>query len=86
VYPTDDPPPLTASDFVLLQPGQIFATRIERRVNDFVKSPGEYELVVEYSPYLSDDLARKYIKGTEIPFWSKRRGTVTSNRIKIRIM
>lgn len=84
--PVDDPPPLTAADFVLLQPGQSSATRIERRVSELVKShPGEYELVVEYVPYLSDHLARRYIKQPDIPFWSEQRGTVTSNRIKIRI-
>ena len=84
-YPIDDPPPLRAADFILLEPGQLFATRVERRMNEFVKRPGEYEFVVEYIPYLSDDLARKYIERTDIPFWSRQRGAVRSNRIKIGI-
>ena len=85
MYPTDDPPPIATSDFILLHAGKSFDTRIERRMTDLVQGPGEYELLVEYSQYLTDSLARKYIKQPGIPFWSKERGPVTSNRIKIRI-
>jgi len=85
LWATDDPPPLTSTDFILLNPGESFGTQLQKRASDFVKLPGEYEFVVEYSSYLSDELAGKHIKRTDVPFWSQRRGTVESNRIKLRI-
>ena len=42
-------------------------------VRDFVKSPGDYEFLVEYRTYLSDDLAREYVPRRDAVFWSRER-------------
>ena len=85
LWPIDDPPPLTSTDFILLKPGDFLGTKLKKSVKEFVKNPGDYEFFVEYRSYLPEDLARKYIPQRDIPFWSRERKTVTSNRIKLRI-
>lgn len=85
LWPIDDPPPLASTDFILLNPGEFQLTQLKMSVKQFVKSPGEYEFLVEYRSYLSEGLARKYIPRRDVPFWSRERSTVTSNRIKLRI-
>ena len=85
VWPIDDPPPLMSTDFILLKPGDSLGTKLKMSVKQFVKSPGEYELFVEYRSYLSEYLARKYMPQLDVPFWSRERSTVTSNKIKLRI-
>ena len=85
-YPIDDPPPLSPSDFVLLNPGEFFGERIERAATTFVKKPGDYEFLVEYTSYLPEDRdLRKYLPRPDVPFWSDKRGKLRSNRIKLRI-
>jgi len=85
LWPIDDPPFLTATDFILLNPGEFLGTQLKIRVKQFAKSPGDYELFVEYKSYLSEELARKYVPSRDVPFWSRDRNTVTSNRIKLRV-
>jgi hypothetical protein len=81
----DDPPPLASSDFILLNPGEFLGTQLKVSATQFVKSPGDYEFLVEYRSYLSDDLARKHIQRRDVPFWSRERSKLTSNKIKLRI-
>ena len=50
---------------------------------EFVNEPGEYEFVVEYTSYLSEHYAREVMKMPNVPFWSRERGIVTSNRIRV---
>ncbi len=52
---------------------------------EFLNEPGVYEFAVEYTSYLSEDYARDIMKMPRVPFWSRQRGTITSNRIKLRI-
>jgi hypothetical protein len=85
LWPIDDPPFLASADFILLNPGELQLTQLTMDVKQFVTSSGEYEFLVEYRSYLSEDLARKYIPRRDVPFWSRDRRTVTSNRIKLRI-
>ncbi len=85
LWPIDDPPPLTSSDFILLNPGEFLGTQLKVSVIQFVRSPGDYEFLVEYRSYLSEDLARKYIQRHDVPFWSRERSRLTSNKIKVRI-
>jgi hypothetical protein len=85
LWPIDDPPPLTSADFMLLKPGDFLRTKLKMSVKQFVSSPGDYEFFVEYRSYLSDDVARRYIRQRDVPFWSRERKTVTSNKIKLRI-
>jgi hypothetical protein len=85
LWPIDDPPALTSTDFILLKSGDFLGTKLKMSVKQFVKSPGDYEFFVEYRSYLPEDLARKYIPQRGVPFWSRERKTVTSNKIKLRI-
>jgi hypothetical protein len=84
-YAIDDPPALRSIDFIVLNPGEWFGTRFNSVVRAFVKSPGDYEFLVEYRSYLSEDLAKKYVPRRNGVFWSGERATVMSNRIKLRI-
>jgi hypothetical protein len=79
------PPPPQPYDFILLQPGEFVGTHMGGAAKEFVNQPGEYEFVVEYSSYLSEHYAREAMKMPSVPFWSRERGTTTSNRIKLRI-
>jgi hypothetical protein len=84
-WPIDDPPFLTSTDFILLKSGDFLGTKLNMSVKQFVRSPGDYEFFVEYRSDLPEDLARKYIPQRDVPFWSRDRETVTSNKIKLRI-
>lgn len=80
------PPPPQPYDFVLLGPGDFVGIHIRGQAKEFVNKPGECEFVVEYTSYLSEDYARVVMKmPAQLPFWSRERGTTTSNRIKISI-
>jgi hypothetical protein len=85
LWPIDDPPSLRSTDFILLNSGESLGTPLTMSVKQFAKSPGDYEFLVEYRSYLSEDLVRKYIPSREVQFWSRERSTVTSNKIKLRI-
>ena len=85
LYAIDDPPPLSSMDFIVLEPGEWFGTQYDEIVRAFVKSPGDYEFLVEYRTYLSEGLARKYVAPRDAVFWSSERATVASNKLKLRI-
>jgi hypothetical protein len=79
------PPPPQPWDFVVLDSGQFVGTRVEDPATHFVNRPGVYELVVEYTSYLSEQYARGAMKMPDDPFWSRERGPVLSNRVKVTI-
>ncbi|MGA2981791.1 MAG: hypothetical protein ABSD76_19525 [Terriglobales bacterium] len=81
----EPPPPPQPWDFVVLDGGQFVGTRMDEPATHFVNKPGVYELVVEYTSYLSEQYARKAMKMPDAPFWSRERGPVLSNRIKVTI-
>jgi hypothetical protein len=83
--PDELPPPPQPYDFVLLEPGEFVGTHIDEDATQFVNSPGDYELVVDYTSYLPETYAREVMKMPSAPFWSRERGTVTSSRIKLHI-
>jgi hypothetical protein len=85
LYAIDDPPPLRSVDFIVLNPGEWFGTQFNDVVRAFVKSPGDYESLVEYRTYLSEDLTEKYVPRRYAVFWSRERPTVKSNKIKLQI-
>ena len=85
VYAIDDPPALRSVDFIVLNPGEWFGTRFNGVVRAFVQTPGDYEFLVEYKSYLSEDLVEKYVPRRDAVLWSGERATVASNRIKLRI-
>jgi hypothetical protein len=79
------PPPPRPYDFILLEPGEFFGTKIRAGAKELVNAPGEYDLFLEYTSYLPEDYAREAMKMPAVPFWSRERGTITSNRIRIHI-
>jgi len=80
------PPPPQPYDFVLLGSGDFLGTHVSDAATRFVNEPGEYEFVVEYTSYLSEDYAKRVLKlPPDVPFWSRERGTITSNRLKLHI-
>jgi hypothetical protein len=79
------PPPPKPYDFIVLGPGEFVGTHMGGAAKEFVNGPGDYEFVVEYTSYLSDQYARDVMKMPALPFWSRERGTVTSNRVKLRV-
>jgi len=79
----EPPPPPKLWDFILLDRGEFVGTRVNEPVKHFVSKPGVYELVVEYASYLSEQDAREVMKMPDAPFWSRERGSLLSNRIKV---
>jgi hypothetical protein len=79
------PPPPRPWDFVVLDSGQFLGTRVDEPVKHFVNKPGNYEFVVEYASYLSEQYAREVMKMPDAPFWSRERGPLLSNRIKVTV-
>jgi hypothetical protein len=79
------PPPPQPYDFVVLGPHEFVGTHTGGAAKEFVNEPGEYEFVVEYTSYLSEHYAREVMKMPNVPFWSRERGIVTSNRIRVRV-
>ena len=76
-------PPPQPWDFILLDGGEFVGTRVNEPVKHFVNKPGVYELAVEYTSYLSEQYAREVMKMPDAPFWSRERGSLLSNRIKV---
>jgi hypothetical protein len=79
------PPPPQPWDFVVLDGGQFVGTRVDEPVTHFVNKSGVYELVVEYTIYLSEQYAREAMKMPDVPIWSRERGPLMSNRVKVTI-
>ena len=79
------PPPPQLYDFVMLSPGDFIGTRLEEPAKPLVTKPGDYELVIKYTSYLSESYAREAMKMPNEPFWSRERGPVMSNRINLRV-
>lgn len=79
------PPPPQPWDFVVLDSGQFVGMRLDEPVTHFVNKAGVYELAVEYTSYLSAEYAREEMKMPDAPFWSRERGPVLSNRVKVTI-
>jgi len=69
----------------VLDGAQFVGTHVEEPVTHFVNKPGVYELVVEYTSYLSEQYAREAMKMPDATFWSRERGSVLSNRIKVTV-
>ena len=79
------PPPPQPWDFVVLDGAEFVGVHMEEPVTHFVNKPGVYELVVEYTSYLSEQYAREAMKMPDATFWSRERGSVLSNRIKVTV-
>jgi hypothetical protein len=76
------PPPPSEEDFLKLGPNEFFGVRVEEPTTNFVNAPGTYEFVVNYTSHVSEEWVRDHLK-FPLPFWSRGRGTVQSNRVRI---
>jgi hypothetical protein len=65
--------------------GDFIGTRLEEPAKHFVTKPGDYEFVVKYTSYLSESFAREVMNMPNEPFWSRERGGIESNRIKLHV-
>jgi hypothetical protein len=80
------PYPPKPHDFVILGPGEFIGKRLDENATDFVRTPGEYSFLVEYTCEISEDLARKMLQlPDDVPFWGRQRGTISSNEVRVRI-
>jgi hypothetical protein len=80
------PYPPKPYDFIVLEPGEFLGTRLEESAKRFVNAPGDYDFVVEYTSEITEDWARKMLQvPTNVPFWSRERGTISSAPVRVRI-
>jgi len=80
------PYPPKPYDFVVLEPGEFLGTGLNESAKHFVNAPGEYDFEVEYTSEISEDWARKVLQlPPDVPFWSRKRGTISSPRVRVRI-
>lgn len=85
LYAIDDPPTLRSVDFIVLNPGEWFGMQYNEVVRAFVKRPGDYDFLVEYRTYLSEDRTEKYVPRRYAVSWSQERPPVKSNKITLHI-
>lgn len=79
------PPPPRDQDFIELRPNEFFGIRLTEIATHFVNSPGTYNFFVVYSSSVSEEWARRYVKLPPQPLWSRERGAIVSNKLRIEI-
>lgn len=79
------PPPPRDTDFIELGVGEFFGTRLNDNAKYFVNTPGTYDFFVEYTSFVSEEWVRQYLKLPPLPLWSRERGTIVSNKVRIDI-
>jgi hypothetical protein len=79
------PPPPRETDFIELREGEFFGTRLNENAKHFVNTPGTYNFFVEYTSFVSEEWVQQYLKLPPVPLWSRERGTMVSNKIRIEI-
>ena len=79
------PPPQSKEDFVEMKRNETYTTQLIDSFKDIVDKPGTYELVVEYTSTVSEGWAQKYLQLPVERLWTRERGTVVSNRIRITV-
>jgi hypothetical protein len=85
-YLADELPQMPrANDFIELRPREFFGTRLSEEVTHFLNTPGTYDFFVEYTSSVSEEWVRKNVKLPPLPLWSRERGTIVSNKIRIEV-
>jgi hypothetical protein len=79
------PPPPQDKDFLQLNPNEFFGIRLSEDATHFLKTPGTYDIFVEYTSTVSEEWVHKYLRLPHLPLWSRDRGTVVSNKIRIEV-
>jgi hypothetical protein len=77
------PPPPRENDFIVLEGGEFFGNHLSEVATHFVNTPGTYDIFVEYTNPLPEEYLRKSSQLPHLPIWSRERGTIVSNRIRI---
>jgi hypothetical protein len=81
----ETPPPPREDDFIALERGEFFGTHLSEVATHFVNTPGTYDIFVEYTSPLPEEYLRKSIQLPRLPIWSRERGVIVSNRVRIEI-
>ena len=79
------PPPPRDADFIDLGEGEFFGTRLNENAKHLVNTPGTYDFFVEYTSFVSEEWVRQYLNLPPLQLWSRERGTIFSNKIRIEI-
>jgi len=79
------PPTPREKDFLELGRNEFFGIRLNEDVTHFVNLPGTYDILVEYTSPVSDEWVRKYVQIPKVALWSRERGTIVSNKIRVEI-
>jgi hypothetical protein len=79
------PPPPRQEDFIELRAGEFFGTRLSEEATHFVNTPGSYDFSVDYTSFVSEHWVRKNVKLQTSRLWSRERGTVASNKVRIEV-
>lgn len=77
------PPPPRDTDFIELRPNEFFGIRLTESATHSVNTPGSYDFFVEYTSFVSEEWVRKNVKLPPHPVWSRERGTIVSNKLRI---
>jgi hypothetical protein len=77
------PPPPRDKDFIELRPNDFFGVRLTESAKHFVNTPGTYDFFVEYTSIVAEEWVRKNVKLPPHPVWSRERGTIVSNKLRI---
>ncbi|MBZ5663164.1 MAG: hypothetical protein LAO30_01035 [Acidobacteriia bacterium] len=82
----DEVPPMPREDdFIVLEGGEFFGNRVSEDATHFVNTPGTYDIFVEYTSSLPEQYLRKNLRLPNLPLWSRERGTIASNKIRIEV-
>jgi hypothetical protein len=79
------PPPPRDANFIELGEGEFFGTRLNENAKHLVNTPGTYDFFVEYTSFVSEEWVHQYLNLPPLPLWSRERGTIVSNKIRIEI-
>ena len=75
--------------FVKLMPMTFHGRVDDFKISDFVETPGEYDVEVTFSSFLSSKWVREFLSDQAIgklPLWTMSEPSITSTRIHLRIL
>ena len=79
------PPTPREKDFIELKPHEFFGVRLDENSTHFVNGPGRYDFLVEYTSWVGEGWAKKYLHLPHLELWSRERGALVSNKVRIEV-
>jgi hypothetical protein len=79
------PPPHRKESFVEIKRNESYRTKLEDSLKNIVNGPGTYEMVIEYTSTISEGWARRYLSLPVERIWTRERGMIVSNHIRITV-